>query len=119
MNKVELEEQVRSLETSLKTFEGLQKELANTKEKLESVNKPIITSSVLDEVRDAIYQCLTNFDFDNTDHYEYEFEIDYNNQLTLSNLSINSFDDLLEDIGCEIEACFNVVDEYAITDISN
>jgi len=123
MNKAELESQVQSLEATLTAYEvnldTTKKALTTTKERLASINKPIITNEVLDELRDLIHQCLTNYDFDDLGNYEYDFELDYNNQISLSSLTLNSFDDLLEDIGVEIESCFNILDVNDITDTSN
>jgi hypothetical protein len=111
MNKAELEEQVRSLETSLKTFEGLQKELTSTKERLESINKPIITDTIVEQIRRVVYTSLNNYDLDDVRNFEYEFEIDYNNQLTLNNLSFGDTDELEEQICGNIEDLFNIVED--------
>lgn len=111
MNKAELEEQVRSLETSLKTFEGLQKELVSTKERLESINKPIISSKVVEAIQEAISDALRDYDFDDVSNYSYEFEIDYNNQLSLSNICLEDNRELEERLSDSIEYLFNVVDD--------
>ena len=123
MNKVELELQAKELSSSLQTMEAeqtrLQKELTSTTERLASINKPIITEDVREKIREAVDRALGNFDFDNTRNFDYEFGIDYNNQITLDNLDFGDTDDLSDSICENVEFLFNVVDTNDITDTSN
>ena len=123
MNKVELELQAKELSSSLQAMEveqtRLKNQLVNTTERLASINKPIITEEVREKIREAVDRGLGNFDFNETRNFDYEFGIDYNNQLTLDNLDFGDTDDL-SDIICEnVEFLFNVIDVNDITDTSN
>ena len=123
MNKVELELQAKELSSSLQAMEveqtRLKNQLVSTTERLASINKPIITEEVREKIREAVDRALGNFDFNETRNFDYEFGIDYNNQLTLDNLDFGDTDDL-SDIICEnVEFLFNVIDVNDITDTSN
>jgi hypothetical protein len=123
MNKVELELQAKELSSSLQAMEveqtRLKNQLVSTTERLASINKPLITEEVREKIREAVDRGLGNFDFNETKNFDYEFGIDYNNQLTLDNLDFGDTDDL-SDIICEnVEFLFNVVDTNDITDTSN
>ena len=123
MNKAELESQVQSLEATLTAYEvnldTTKKALTNTKDRLASINKPIITEDVREKIRNAVDRALSNFDFNETRNFDYEFGIDYNNQLTLDNLDFGDTDDLADSICENVEFLFNVVDTNDITDTSN
>lgn len=123
MNKAELESQVQSLEATLTAYEvnldTTKKALTTTKERLSSISKPIITEDVREKIRNAVDRALSNFDFNETRNFDYEFGIDYNNQLTLDNLDFGDTDDLADLICENVEFLFNVVDVNDITDTSN
>ena len=115
MNKTELELQAKELSSSLQAMEveqtRLKNQLVSTTERLESINKPIIDGSVVEAIREAVLNAISNFDFDDTNNFDYEFGIDYNNQLTLDNLDFGNTDDLQEQICDSIEDLFNVVEK--------
>jgi hypothetical protein len=123
MNKVELELQAKELSSSLQAMEveqtRLKNQLVSTTERLASINKPIITEEVREKIREAVDRALGNFDFNETRNFDYEFGIDYNNQLTLDNLDFGDTDDLSDTICENVEFLFNVVDVNDITDTSN
>jgi len=115
MNKAELESQVQSLKATLVAYEAnldvTKRELLSTQDRLESVNKPIISSKVIEAIQEAISDTLRDYDFDDISNYSYEFEIDYNNQLSLSNICLEDSRDLEERLSDNIEYLFNVVDD--------
>jgi len=123
MNKVELELQAKELSSSLQAMEveqtRLKNQLVSTTERLASINKPIITEEVREKIREAVDRGLGNFEFNETKNFDYEFGIDYNNQLTLDNLDFGDTDELADAICENVEFLFNVVDTNDITDTSN
>ena len=123
MNKVELELQAKELSSSLQAMEveqtRLKNQLVSTTERLASINKPIITEEVREKIREAVDRGLGNFEFNETKNFDYEFGIDYNNQLTLDNLDFGDTDDLSDTICENVEFLFNVIDVNDITDTSN
>ena len=114
MTKEQLELKVKELTAALAQFETdqqeLTKQLNQAREDLENINKPVITKETRDEIRQQVYEAVSNYDFSNTENYEYDFEINYNNQLELSNLEFNYTDDLEEAICDYVESVFKVQD---------
>lgn len=114
MTKEQLELKVKELTAALAQFktdqDELQKQLNQATQDLEDINKPVITKETREEMRKMVYEAVNNFDFGNTDNYEYEFEINYNNQLELHNIEFNYTDDLEEAICDYVESVFKVQD---------
>ena len=114
MTKEQLELKVKELTAALAQFETdqqeLTKQLNQAREDLENVNKPVITKETRDEIRQQVYEAVSNYDFSNTENYDYDFEINYNNQLELHNIEFNYTDDLEEAICDYVESVFKVQD---------
>ena len=93
-----LENRIKSLETLLEQAKQdstqMSKELSLAKIALEKINLPKITKETVDEIREAITQTISNYDFDRSDSYSYELEIDYDNRIQLSNIEFDAADDL-------------------------
>ena len=110
-----LENRIKSLETLLEQAKQdstqMSKELSLAKIALEKINLPKITKETVDEIREAITQTISNYDFDRSDSYSYEFEVDYDNRLQLSNIEFDAADDLAEYISDSVEELFNIVDD--------
>ena len=104
----ELELTLNSLELNAKTVKD---DLREATKKLDDVSKPIITKQVVEQIRGAIEQAINQISFDRADSYDVDFEIGYNNTLTLSNIEFNGADDLHETVCDYIESLFSVVEE--------
>jgi hypothetical protein len=102
MTKEQLELKVKELTAALTQFEtdqvALKDQLNKAKCDLEDINK----------IHDAVANSVGNYDFNNADHYEYDFEINYNNQIELSNIEFNYTSDLEESICGAIEDLFKI-----------
>ena len=61
-------------------------------------------------MRQQVYEAVSNYSFGNVDNYEYDFEINYDNRIELSNLEFNYTDDLEETICDYVESIFKVQD---------
>ncbi len=113
MTKIELQEKVDNLETTLNSVElnakVLKDDLIEAKIKLANVSKVKLYPSQIDEIREAVHQAVQQMSFDNVDSYNYDFEIDYDNQLQLSNIEFEGEADLEEMICDYVEDCFNVI----------
>jgi hypothetical protein len=114
--------EAQSLENRIETLEGMlasakkdsaqmSNELALAKVALEKINLPKITKETVDEIREAINQTISNYDFDRSDSYSYELEIDYDNRIQLSNIEFDAADDLAEYISDSVEELFNIIDD--------
>ena len=77
--------------------------------KLEDVSKPIITKQVVEQIREAVHQAIEQISFDSVDSYEYEFEINYDNQLSLSSIEFGDVDEINETVCDYIEDLFNII----------
>ena len=114
MTKIELQEKVDKLETTLNSVElnakVLKDDLIEAQKKLADISKPKLYPSQIDELREAVHQAVQQISFDNIDSYSYDFEIEYDNQLRLSNIEFDGESDLEECICDYVEDCFNVID---------
>jgi len=113
MTKVELEAKVNELELTLNSLElnakTVKDDLVEANNKLESINKPEISAYNVDQIRETVDEIMRQYNFDDTDNYEYDFEIDYDGRLNLSNIDLENKDELAEAICDGIEDLFNVV----------
>ena len=115
MEAQSLENRIETLETMLaqakQDASQMTKELSLAKIALEKINLPKITKETVDEIREAITQTISNYDFDRSDSYSYELEIDYDNRIQLSNIEFDAADDLAESISDSVEYLFNIIDD--------
>ena len=113
MNKEELEKKVNELETTLNSVElnakVLKDDLKEANKKLANVNKPELYPSQVDQIREAVHQALQQISFDETSSYSYDFEINYDNQLELSNIEFTDVDEINETVCDYVEDCFNII----------
>tara|TARA_R110001599_G_scaffold202075_1_gene398886 strand:- start:295 stop:648 length:354 start_codon:yes stop_codon:yes gene_type:complete len=113
MTKAELKNKVNELELTLNSLElnakTVKDDLVEANNKLESINKPEISAYNVDQIRETVDAIMRQYSFDDTDNYEYDFEIDYDGRLNLSNIDLENKDELAEAICDGIEDLFNVV----------
>ena len=91
---------------------SLNMDLKSKQKDLEDVNKPVISSTTMDIINDTINQVLENYDFE-CGHFDYEFNINYDNKIELENLSYNDSYELVEAIVTKIEKQFKVEEKNA------
>ena len=84
---------------------SLQHDLREKEKDLEEVNKPEITKLQMDIINDAVDAALENYNFD-CGMFEYEFNIDYDNKLELSELTFTDSYDISEAIMMNITKQF-------------
>ena len=97
------------------TVKGLQEkiqqlnvDLKSKQQELEDVNKPELTAIQMDTINDAVDTALGNYDLD-CGMFDYEFELDYDNKITLSNLTFTDTYDVVEAIIKNIENQFKII----------
>ena len=88
----------------------LNMDLKAKQQELEDANKPELTSEQMDTINDAVDTALGNFDLD-CGHFDYEFELSYDNKIELSNLTFTDTYDLMEAIIRNIEKQFKIVQD--------
>ena len=115
MTKAELQDKVNELELTLNSLElnakVVKDDLKIVERQLEAVNKVKITRDIVNDIRDVIEQSIRNSSLSNTDSYEVDFEIDYNNSLALGSIEFNDADQLSEEISDGIENLFNIISD--------
>ena len=115
MTKDQLQAKVNELELTLNSLElnakTVRDDLMETSKELADVNKPVITKEIVGQMREAVNQALRQIRFDSVDSYDVDFEIDYNNSLTLGSIEFNEVDEIEETVCDYIEDIFNVVDD--------
>ena len=115
MEAQSLENRIITLETMLvqakQDSTQMSKELSLAKIALQKINLPKITKETVDEIREAVTQTISNYEFDRSDSYSYELEIDYDNRIQLSNIEFDAADDLAEYISDSVEELFNIIDD--------
>jgi len=107
-NKEMLEATVKGLQEKL---EQLQTELNVKKLELNNINKPKINQSTIDIIYDCINDGLHNFDFSDTDNYDFEYELDYDGRVGTCSVEFNSTDYIQEPIMKSIENKFNIIND--------
>ena len=107
-NKELLEATVKGLQDKL---EQLQTELNVKTLELNNVNKPKLNQSTLDIIYDCINDGLHDFDFSDTDNYDFEPELDYDRRISIQSIEFQSIDYIQEPIMELIEKKFNIIDD--------
>ena len=85
----------------------LNTDLKSKQQELEDVNKPVISSTTMDIINNTVNQVMENYDLD-CGHFEYEFNLGYDNKLELSDLTFTDTYDLVEAIITKIEKQFKI-----------
>ena len=106
-NKELLEATCKGLEDKINS---LNMELKDKQQELEDVNKPELTAIQMDTINDAVDGALSSFELD-CGMFDYEFELDYENRVTLSNLTFTDTYDLAEAVIRNIEKQFKVIND--------
>ena len=105
-NKELLEATVKGLQEKIVS---LQHDLREKEKDLEDVNKPEITAEQMDIINDAVNEALEDYQFD-CGMFEYEFNINYDNKLELSELTFTDSYDISEAIIMSITKQFKIKD---------
>ena len=115
MNKAELTRQVELLKTSLEAHEEQVKDLNHdlkiATQRLEDCDKPKLTNKQFDALHRAIENSVENFDFNNSDNYNVEMSMEYDNKVYVENIEFEGYADLYEQIIRDVERLFGVADE--------
>ena len=86
----------------------LNADLKQKQQELEDVNKPVISEQTLHIIEDVVNKTIEDYNFE-CGHFEYEFNINYDNKLELSELTFTDGYDLVEAVVTRIEKQFKVI----------
>ena len=113
---VMLEEQVVSNKSEMIS---VQADLKQATKDLANINKPVLTPLQLDNIQEAIESAVGNFDFDDSDNYDKEFELDYDGKVQLSHLDFTNAQELIEMIVEKVHKLFVEAEELDTTEPDN
>jgi len=115
MNKEELNKEIEKLKVSLEAHEeqvkDLQHDLGTATQKLEDLDKPKLTNKQFDALHRVIETSVENFDFSNSDNYNVEMGMEYDNKVYVEAIEFENHADLYEQIIKDVESLFGVADE--------
>ena len=103
-----LEATVKGLQDKL---EMLKTELNVKTLELNNVNKPELNQSTLDIIYDCVTEGIEEFDFSDSDNYEFEPEFDYDSKVVIGSIDITHKDYIREPIIKFIEHTFKIIDD--------
>jgi len=110
MTKDELEVKISTLQTLvIQKNEELSEyaaQIERLNDELKDLNKPKLTPMQLDELYQAIEQGIESFDFDDTDNFDVDFHIDYDNRIAIESMSFLNADELLRVVYNEARELF-------------
>ena len=89
----------------------LNMDLKSKQQELEDANKPVISSTVMDIINDAVNNAVENYNFDNADQYELDFSLDYDGRVQAETINLTDTYELMEAIMLKIEKQFKVEDD--------
>ena len=114
MNQYELETKIEGLKKAIaehKDFAGTyESDLAKTEQQLKDYNKIALPPMVFDDIYEAVEKGVNEFDFSDTDNFDKEFNIDYDNRICLENLNLTNSTDLVEMIVEQVSKIFTEMD---------
>ena len=83
----------------------------NTKIKeLEDVSKPEMTDEMYDELSGLVEESIEQFDFNDSDNYEIEYELDYERRVSAHSIELNDTHKLVESIMKNIDNAYKITD---------
>ena len=85
-------------------------DLKNKQQELEDANKPVISSTTMDIINDTVNRVVEDYSFD-CGMFEYEFNLNYDNKLELSDLTFTDSYELVEAIVTKVEKQFKIVQD--------
>ena len=112
-NKELLEATVKGLQDKIGS---LNMELKDKQKELEDANKPVISSTVMNVVNDAINYAVENYNFDNADSYEIDFSLDYDSRIQAETINLTDTYELVEAIVTNVEKQFKIEQDEETND---
>ena len=98
------------------TVKGLQDKISQLnmdlkakQQELEDANKPVISSTTMDIVNDAINEAIESYNFDNSDQYEIDFGLDYDCKVIAESINFTDTYELVEAVITKVERQFKVI----------
>jgi len=110
MTKQELELKLENLQKLLDeqnaSANAYRDQIQALQKQLKDINKPKLTLLQFDELHGAIEEAVGQFDFDDTDNYDTDFHIDYDNRIAIESMTFHNADELVREIYNQVEELF-------------
>ena len=114
MNEIDLLTKIEGLEKAIKEHDDMsiayKNNLEQVQKELKDYNKPELTPSQLDDIHNAIENAVNDFDFEDTDNYRIEYELDYDGRVNANSLEFQPTCELVEKIVTRVCNLFKEVD---------
>ena len=114
MNKQDLELKIAGLEKAIKEHKDFsatyENDLKSTQKQLDDYNKPELTPKQLDDIHNAVENAVNDFDFEDTDNYHIEYELDYDGRVNANSLEFQQTYELTEKIVNKVINLFKEAD---------
>ena len=78
-------------------------------QELSDLGKPEVTSEFLDKINEAIVEAVENIELD--DGVSCDFELDYDNRVTISDIRFDNTQEVADKIYCAVEKLFAEIKE--------
>jgi hypothetical protein len=104
-NKELLEATIKGLEDKVNS---LNTDINMKKKELEDINKPEMEGWMFDEIQGLVEEGVNEFDFNDSDNYEFEPEFDYDNRIVIGSIEMNDTSYIVESIMNKIDKYFKI-----------
>ena len=98
MTKEELEVKISTLQTLVtqknEELSEYTAQIQRLNDELKDLNKPKLTGLQFDELYEAIDKAISEFDFDDSDNYDMDFHLDYDNRIAVESMSFHNSDEI-------------------------
>lgn len=113
--KEQLEQEINELNElltqSVATKDNISTQLEVAQQELAESKMPTMTRATRNIIREAVNSAVCGYDFNDPTDFSYDFEIDYDNRINVSNLEFDNRDDLEESICEYIEENFKIIED--------
>ena len=115
MTKQELELKLETLQKLLDeqnaSANAYRDQIQDLQKQLKDINKPKLTPLQFDELHGVVEEAVEQFDFDDTDNYDMDFHIDYDNRIAVESMSFQNSDELVREIYNQLEEFFGEAED--------
>ena len=110
MTKEELEVKISTLQNLViqknEELNNYAAQIERLNDELKDLNKPKLESAQFDELHTAIEMAVDSFDFNDSDNYDTDFHINYDNRIAIESMSFQNADELVREIYNNVSELF-------------
>ena len=110
MTKDELEVKISTLQNLVmqknEELTDYSAQIERLNDELKDLNKPKLKPLQFDMLHDAIEEAVSQFDFDDSDNYDMDFHIDYNNRIAVESMSFQNSSEIVREVYSQISELF-------------